>query len=438
MEPGHPEAARSRHLPPDARAALVLVARLVAVLVAAGWGSQLVSARWGFDRVTSALVAPLVVAALATPLLVVLVVRPALALLRRSEADRVAREAELVAQSDYQEFDGTLRRAFELARDEAGALEVVARAGELVSAGSPVELLLADSSEAHLRHAVWSEETELEGCHVVEPWACPAMASGRTREFASSRQLDTCPQLRKRDDGDRSALCVPVNFRGRALGVLHRVGEPDVAPSEETVRRLRLLGGQTGATLGMLRAFAQSQVQASTDSLTGLLNRRSLLDNVQAMHSAGTPYAVLMTDLDRFKDLNDVHGHEAGDRALRLFAKVLKDSVRDGDLVSRYGGEEFLVVLPGLETSSGARVGERIRTALDAALSAGGSPRFTTSVGVADSLGYESFDEAVRAADAALFVAKHQGRDQVCSASVPAVPEQREPERDPVLGPDAH
>jgi diguanylate cyclase (GGDEF)-like protein len=264
------------------------------------------------------------------------------------------------------------------------------------------------------------------------------MASGRTREFASSRELDTCPQLRKREDGDRSALCVPVNFRGRALGVLHRVGEPDVAPSEETVKRLRLLGGQTGATLGMLRAFAQSQVQASTDSLTGLLNRRSMVDNVQAMQSAGTPYAILMTDLDRFKELNDVHGHEAGDRALRLFAKVLRESVRDGDLVGRYGGEEFLVVLQGQDSVSGARVGQRIRTALDQALSAGGSPRFTTSVGVADSLGYPTFDDAVRAADAALFVAKHQGRDQVCQATAPAVPEQRTPEPDPVLGPELH
>jgi diguanylate cyclase (GGDEF)-like protein len=412
--------------------------RLVVVLVAAGWGSQLLEARWGLDRWTSALIAPAVVGALAAPLLVVLVVRPALALVRRSEADRFAREAELVAQADYQEFDGTLRRAFELARDEAAALDVVARAGELLSPRAPVELLLADSSEAHLRHAVWSEDGELEGCHVAEPWACPAMATGRTREFSSSRQLDTCPQLRNREDGDRSALCVPVNFRGRALGVLHRVGEPDVAPSEETVKRMRLLGGQTGATLGMLRAFAQSQVQASTDSLTGLLNRRSMVDHVQAMQSTGTPYAVLMTDLDRFKELNDVHGHEAGDRALRLFAKVLKESVRDGDLVGRYGGEEFLVVLRGQDSVSGARVGERIRTALDRALSIGGSPRFTTSVGVADSLGYPTFDDAVRAADAALFVAKHQGRDQVCQATAPAVPEQRTPAPDPVFGPEVH
>jgi diguanylate cyclase (GGDEF)-like protein len=412
--------------------------RLVAILVAAGWGSQLVEARWGLDRWTAALVAPLVVGLLATPFLVLLVALPTLGLLRHAESERAARESELVAQSDYQEFDGTLRRAFELARDEAGALEVVAGAAALVSPGAPVELLLADSSEAHLRHTVWSEDSDLEGCHVVEPWACPALASGRTREFASSHQLDTCPQLRKREDGDRSALCVPVNFRGRALGVLHRVGEPDVAPPDETVKRLRLLGGQTGATLGMLRAFVQSQVQASTDSLTGLLNRRSLLDNVQVIERAGTSYAVLMADLDHFKQLNDVHGHEAGDRALRLFAKVLRDSVRDGDLVGRYGGEEFLVVLRGQDASAGARVGERVRAALDTALSLGGSPRFTTSVGVADSLGHPSFEDVVRAADAALFEAKHQGRDQVCVAAIPAVPLPRAVEDEPAVGPRDH
>jgi len=415
---------------------VVLVLRLVLVLLVAGWGSQLLEAAAGLDRWAAALFAPLVVGALSVPPVLFLVVRPARRLARAAEVARAEREAVLVEQAERQEFDGTLRRAFELARDEGRVLEVVSRAGELLSPGAPVELLLADSSEAHLRHAVWSEDSADTGCRVAEPWSCPAMSTGRTRTFASGNDLDTCPQLRNHPDGDRSALCVPVNFLGRALGVLHRVGPAGVDPGEETVQRLRLLGGQTGATLGMLRALARSQVQASTDSLTGLLNRRSLFEKVRSVEADARSYAVLMADLDHFKQLNDVHGHDAGDRALRLFSKVLRDSVRDGDLVGRYGGEEFLVVLPGQDAMSGSRVAERIRGALDQALASGGSPRFTTSIGVAASAAGAVFEDIVRTADTALFEAKHLGRDQVCVAAAPAVPAQREPEDESVYGPN--
>lgn len=403
----------------------MLVARLVAILIAAGWGSQLVEAGLGLDRWSAALYAPLVVMVLAAPAVLVLVLAPGRRLLREAKRASTQREDKLRAEAERQEFDGTLRRAFELAHDEGAALDVVARAGRLVSPEASVELLLADSSEAHLRRAVRSAGMEGEGCQVPDPWSCPAMAAGRTRTFGSSEDLDTCPHLRNRPAGDRSALCVPVTFLGRALGVLHRVAEPRVAPSEETVQRLRLLGGQTGATLGMLRALARSQVQANTDALTGLLNRRSVQDGVRLLD--GKAYAVLMADLDLFKQLNDVHGHDSGDRALRLFSQVLRDSVRDGDLVGRYGGEEFLVVLRGLDAAAGARVAARIRAGLERALASGGSPVFTTSIGVADSTSGGEFDEVVKAADAALFDAKSQGRDRVSLAGGPILPAQREP-----------
>jgi diguanylate cyclase (GGDEF)-like protein len=428
-----PSDAAFRGLPSEASGVIALVARLVGVLVVSGWASQVIESAVGLDQWTAAVLAPLLVMVLAAPATWLLVVLPARALLRRSAEVREAREEELRAQAERQEFDGVLRRAFELARDEGLALDVVARAGQVLSPEAPVELLLTDSSDAHLRRAVVSDGSDgTDGCQVTETWSCPAMATGRTRTFANTHALDTCPSLRNRQGGDRSALCVPVNFLGRALGVLHRVAEPDVPPGEEVVQRMRLLGGQTGATLGMLRVLARSQLQASTDALTGLLNRRSLLESVALLERSGRPYTVLMLDLDRFKQLNDAHGHETGDRALRLFARVLRDSVRDGDLVGRYGGEEFLVVLPGQDAESGSLVAQRVRRALAAALAAADEVPFTTSIGVGESSDAASFEEVVREADAALFEAKHQGRDRVCVASAPraVLPEQRASNQD--------
>jgi diguanylate cyclase (GGDEF)-like protein len=416
------------HAPVSARRAAGFVGRLVALLCAAGWASQLVAASAGWGPWQAALLDPLVAMAIAGPAVWVFVAVPVRRLLATAELKRRERERRLHEVSARQQFDGTLRRAFELAQDETAALDVVTRAGELVAPGTSLELLLADSSQAHLRRAACTVGHDDAGCRVTEPYGCPSMAAGRTRVFRNSVDLDACPQLRGRPSGDVSALCVPVTFLGRALGVLHMTGRPDQPASEETVQRMRLLGGQTGATLGMLRAMARSQVQASTDSLTGLMNRRSLLDRVRTIDRSATRYAVLMADLDEFKKLNDVHGHDTGDRALRLFSKVLKESVRDGDLVGRYGGEEFLLVLPGQDVVSGTVVAERIRSALDVAARTGGTPVFTTSIGVADSSQDLSFEDVVRSADAALFDAKHLGRDRVCSTAtaIASLPSQRQ------------
>jgi hypothetical protein len=111
---------------------------------------------------------------------------------------------------------------------------------------------------------------------------------------------------------------MPVNFMGRALGVLHVTGAKGKPPNPEQIAQLTALGVHAGNRIGTLRAFERSQLQASTDSLTGLTNRRAaeeVLANLMAVDSA---FAVVMADLDFFKRLNDTMGHEAGDRALKL------------------------------------------------------------------------------------------------------------------------
>jgi diguanylate cyclase (GGDEF)-like protein len=152
--------------------------------------------------------------------------------------------------------------------------------------------------------------------------------------------------------------------------------------------------------------------------LTGLLNRNSILekldDELSRAARAGNPVSVLMADLDRFKSINDCHGHLAGDAVLREAARRLKSTARRYDSVGRYGGEEFLIVLPGCDASQAAVQAERMRQAI------GATPFQTPSqpVPVTASLGvaccYNCAPGAlVRKADDALYAAKAKGRNQV-------------------------
>jgi diguanylate cyclase (GGDEF)-like protein len=197
---------------------------------------------------------------------------------------------------------------------------------------------------------------------------------------------------------------------GRSLGVLHTTG-PEGSPLEaERIARLRSLAAQAGARIGTVRAFEKTQLQASTDGLTGLINRRTAETNLRELVKDGKLFAVVLADLDHFKQLNDTHGHEAGDRALRLFASVAKDALRDHDIVSRWGGEEFIIVLPELDRVQACTVIDRLRVSLGRAHS-GETPTFTASFGISDSNQSESIEELVAIADAGLYAAKAAGRD---------------------------
>jgi diguanylate cyclase (GGDEF)-like protein len=169
--------------------------------------------------------------------------------------------------------------------------------------------------------------------------------------------------------------------------------------------------------LAMLRAFEVSQTQANSDSLTGLMTRRSLESAVRELHATGTPYAVAYGDLDHFKDLNDTFGHAAGDRALRTFSQVLRDSLRPNDVPGRYGGEEFVIVLPECPVDEARQVLERVRERLAERIVVADLPPFTISFGLASSEQAPDFDQIVALADAALLRAKAGGRDQVVTST---------------------
>jgi diguanylate cyclase (GGDEF)-like protein len=181
---------------------------------------------------------------------------------------------------------------------------------------------------------------------------------------------------------------------------------------------------QISLALERYRFLAVVQRQASTDDLTGLYNHRFLVDSlgqqVALAERLGAPLAILMLDIDHFKQLNDTHGHQAGDLALSTFARTLVNNVRRADLAARYGGEEFVVVMPNTSASEAFMVAEKIRLAVaatDVGLPDRGPVRLTVSIGVAAyPENAESATELFSLADEALYRAKRSGRQRTCVA----------------------
>ncbi len=196
-------------------------------------------------------------------------------------------------------------------------------------------------------------------------------------------------------------------------------------PDRTVVLALIVIGvlAATGAALGIFAAvrsrrnrhFAQL---ALCDDLTGVGNRRRLDRDVAIEASNGeTPVAVVMVDVDHFKRINDEHGHDAGDQVLRAVADVLCREVRAGDVVYRYGGEEFCVLLVQTNTTEAGQVAERIRFAVSRMALAVDEP-LTVSIGVALGKGAHITQTMLRA-DEALFKSKDGGRDRVTLATQP-------------------
>jgi diguanylate cyclase (GGDEF)-like protein len=168
---------------------------------------------------------------------------------------------------------------------------------------------------------------------------------------------------------------------------------------------------------------ARLRAAVRRDPLTGIANRKAfderLAHELAVTRRGGHPTAVVLLDIDRFKQINDRHGHVCGDDVLRTVAEVTVRSVRETDLVARLGGDEFAAILPGASTEQAYQAGERVRLAvLDAQSAAQGAIRFTISVGVADSDDAgEVPDSLVSSADHALYSAKRNGRNRTARSA---------------------
>jgi len=203
----------------------------------------------------------------------------------------------------------------------------------------------------------------------------------------------------------------------------------------ERIERRRLRPGdriQVGSTLlkfdykrpGSSRYTRKLYQMATRDPRTGLLNVKSFEDQLEQFwalsHRTGQPLGLLMIDIDRFKQVNDRHGHETGNEVLRQLAECLRAGVRKPDLVARYGGEEFAVILPGQGPEGAMKMAQRLREQVeDLRLEDLGPDGITVSIGVASvvPMGDAPAKTLVDSADKALYEAKEAGRNRCCSSS---------------------
>ena len=216
----------------------------------------------------------------------------------------------------------------------------------------------------------------------------------------------------KVDDG--SLIVVPLRGRFGAIGVLtlERLGLGNAFAPEE-FELVKLFAAQVSIALQNAEVFRAVEIRAQTDDLTGLLNRGTFEDHLGRSVREGKPFGLIMLDLDDFRVVNNAHGHQAGDEALRRIASSLVQAGRDTDLVFRYGGDEFALLLPHTDAVGTAGVAERARAAVKGL----GGP-VTASVGVA-TFPMDGADPSalLLAADRACFVAKRGGRDRVATAA---------------------
>ncbi|MCP5285197.1 MAG: sensor domain-containing diguanylate cyclase [Burkholderiaceae bacterium] len=221
--------------------------------------------------------------------------------------------------------------------------------------------------------------------------------------------------------GVRSVLVMPLQGQGEdreptLAGIFALYAEHPDFFSDERVALLEAIAPMLGSVLTRAAMEDRLRRQAHTDPLTGLGNRAAFAHQVSALNETGRRHAVMMVDLDRFKRINDVHGHAAGDAVIRQTADLLSAAVRAGDVLARFGGEEFVLVLRDSPMDAALLRAEALRACIAEhpfALGQGEVIQVTSSIGCAPWTPPQALEAALAQADAGLYRAKDGGRNAV-------------------------
>ncbi len=261
----------------------------------------------------------------------------------------------------------------------------------------------------------------------MHPDDCWGLRRGRTYTHGQNEIEFDCGHVHT--DAGADYCCIPILAHGETVGLLHLEFAPgraqDIAAVQSSFAEERRLGLAAAEHISLaianVKLREQLRDQSIRDVLTGLFNRRYMLETCrrefQRAARAGQFVSVLSIDVDHFKTFNDNHGHDAGDCVLRCVGETLRSTFRDDDVPCRFGGEEFVVLLPGASPSIAAKRAEELRAKIEALTvryAEGALPKVTISVGVASfpKSGVAPM-EVLKVADEALYVAKNEGRNCV-------------------------
>jgi diguanylate cyclase (GGDEF)-like protein len=312
------------------------------------------------------------------------------------------------------------------------AYEIVTHGlGKLFPHESGVLAMLKGSSQ-FLENVLFWGEAPPSGPSVFEPEDCWALRRGHVHFVEDPRRAPVCRHLAPGEETVSSYLCVPLMAQGETLGVLHlehgaEAHDPHREGLTEAKRELAVTAGKEIAlALGNLKLRESLRAQSIRDPLTGLFNRRYMAETLEREKYRALrqdlAFGVIMIDIDHFKRFNDRFGHEAGDLVLRELGKFLQTRARREDIVCRYGGEEFVIVLSEAALEITERRAEELRKEVKQLRLRHESQvlgELTMSFGVAAFPQHGATEKDVlRAADAALYRAKAAGRDRVMVAEV--------------------
>jgi diguanylate cyclase (GGDEF)-like protein/PAS domain S-box-containing protein len=278
--------------------------------------------------------------------------------------------------------------------------------------------------------AVWGEAGGDSLARAFTPEECWALRRGRVHLVAEASPGLACRHAASTSPA--GSLCVPMMAQGDAHGVLHLQAAPAAGSLDGLQRVAVMLAEHTALALANLNLRETLRSQSIRDPLTGLFNRRYLeetLDReIRRAERAQRSFGIMMIDADHFKQLNDLHGHQAGDAVLQTLGKTMLAIIRGGDVACRFGGEEFVLMLPEASLEATRRRAEELRervSQLNVPFRGQLVGRVTLSVGVAAYPEHGLTREALmRAADQALYEAKQAGRNRTVAAGV-----EREPAR---------
>jgi diguanylate cyclase (GGDEF)-like protein len=328
----------------------------------------------------------------------------------RQEADRRAAEVE------YFETQHDFSDILQVTRQESEANTLIKRHLEQAIPGACVTVTNRNNSDNRLElmTELPAESPLHETFAGAEPSSCAAVRLGRAHEREPHRrsllECELCGGLAG------PSLCTPSLVGGEVIGSV--LLECDGPIADDMRRRVQESVAQAAPVLANLRNLSLAETRAMTDKLTGLANRRSIEDTLKRMAAQSartlTPLAAIMLDLDHFKQVNDVYGHDRGDEVLAAVGAAITGCLRESDFAGRYGGEEFLILLPESDHAGTLITAERLRTTIARLRIPQENVTITASLGLSvmpeDAV---TAADLLRCADRALYAAKRGGRNRV-------------------------